>query len=365
VGNTVTKRERERESSFELLRIIAMIMIVLTHLSGTLYNNPHSAIANLEDVHGETQGYIIYLIACFGNIGNTVFFMISGYFIAKQKSTKPFRLYKVLLPSIFYAFAFLVFDILLKIDISPAFSDPITMLKYFFTTDMWYTQGYIILVLLLAPLIRPILKLKLKLMILLIVSIEIVALFLQHYAIANIGFIYSIYWGVPGVSVFLKVILYLPYVLLGMTSLTNRDQIINKIIHLRLSFLTSFFILSSVVFVLKADLSMASEISMLFGAFLFFCFFRLNIKSYAINKIAESVFGIYILHDAALSPICIYTIGSNSLVRPFINENPQLWPLIFVFAPIIFVVCMFIEFIRTKCVSLMSLIITRVIATLK
>ena len=64
---------RKRNSNFEILRIIAIIMIIMHHYavhSGFLWNNQIT-----------TNRIIINFFQMFGKLGVCLFIMISGYFL--------------------------------------------------------------------------------------------------------------------------------------------------------------------------------------------------------------------------------------------------------------------------------------------
>ena len=98
------ERERERatsplplrESNFELLRIVSMLIILLHHSvvhSGILYKvdaDPYSI-----------NSFLLALISIGGKIGVNIFFMITGYFMVTQK-VKISKILRFLLEIIFY-----------------------------------------------------------------------------------------------------------------------------------------------------------------------------------------------------------------------------------------------------------------------
>ncbi len=99
-------KTKNRQSNFELLRIIAMLMIVAHHLV----------------VHGVTQvsyssGTFVNKIFAsflqpFGQIGVALFFMISGFFLCQKEKVS---VKKVALEAAFYSFALGIAFIILLI----------------------------------------------------------------------------------------------------------------------------------------------------------------------------------------------------------------------------------------------------------
>ena len=94
-----------RESNFELLRIIAMFLIVLIHLCGY-------GISNEQYLGGMRLNKAIYAASRIsGNVGNSIFFMLTGYFLV-QSEMKLAKIKKLFFQVLFYVFiALLVFII--------------------------------------------------------------------------------------------------------------------------------------------------------------------------------------------------------------------------------------------------------------
>ena len=74
------EKKKKRNSSLELLRIIAMLMIVAAHLSqrgNWLWNNA--------DIELSFNHFLMNIIICFGQVGVAIFFTITGYFLFQSK----------------------------------------------------------------------------------------------------------------------------------------------------------------------------------------------------------------------------------------------------------------------------------------
>lgn len=89
-----------RCSNFELLRIISMLMIVVSHYFA--HSVPMSALPL-----GPTRFFSELM--CIGKIGVVIFMLISGYFLSASKSgLKASRVLKLLLQVIFYSLGFYI-----------------------------------------------------------------------------------------------------------------------------------------------------------------------------------------------------------------------------------------------------------------
>ena len=99
----VTKRKK-RASGIELLRILAMIAIIAHHFSTHV---------NWGEVT-QLNSYWITIFGSFGRIGVGIFFIITGYFLARQKNYNWKKIFNVLRPTWFYSLLFLGIFTLLK-----------------------------------------------------------------------------------------------------------------------------------------------------------------------------------------------------------------------------------------------------------
>ena len=125
---------KNRDSNIELLRIIAMIMIIAHHFElYALYN-----IYNSTDVYS----YINIIIKAMGKIGVNIFVVISGYFLIKSKFNIK-RIIKLWLQIEFYSIGImLVFKIFQKNNLTInemlKYAFPISFRKYWFASTYMY-----------------------------------------------------------------------------------------------------------------------------------------------------------------------------------------------------------------------------------
>lgn len=95
--------EKTRQSNFELLRIIAMIMIVSSHLA--CHGVQHVLDSNLAYVAYNGGTFVNKIFTSFlnpaGTVGVALFFMITGFFLCKKEKGS---IKKVALESAFYSF---------------------------------------------------------------------------------------------------------------------------------------------------------------------------------------------------------------------------------------------------------------------
>lgn len=133
----------KRNSNIELLRIIAMLMIVAYHYS--IYS------FYAEDLYSSRGKYFLDLIGNYGKTGVNLFVMISGYYLAKQKFSLK-RMLKIAGQLWFYslftlaiavlAFGYSVDRSILRLSVFPV------------TSGYYWFASYYVLLLLLSPLLN-------------------------------------------------------------------------------------------------------------------------------------------------------------------------------------------------------------------
>ena len=283
----------KRRSGIELLRIIAMFMIVAFHFTSHVQWGGDMPKLNT---------YWLELFGSFGRIGVSIFFIISGYFIATQKKHNWKKIFKILRPTWFYSILFFSIFLLLKDDkIFLSFPLSTYITKSFFpiiTNAYWFISSYIILIL-----ISPYLKKSLDVLddkeILKLIGIFFVATFIAKcfnlflsntelvimdipiaifYAI--IGYfikrvepkIKSSAWSISGILFSLLLLIISPLIihLMGYVGISLPKYLFNNIY---------------------------SPACIIFSTSIFIVFSRLNFVNKIINYISSLVFGIYLIHE--------------------------------------------------------------------
>jgi len=144
--NSIASSKRERNSSIELLRIIAMIFIVMSHSS------VHGDFPNVAS-HVLLNNYFLDWLVL-GNLGVDIFVMISGYFL----STKEFKIQSVtkLLAQVWF-FSCLCLAIYILAGNTVSFKELITAILPTIFNQYWFFTAYIVL-LILTPYINVLIK---------------------------------------------------------------------------------------------------------------------------------------------------------------------------------------------------------------
>lgn len=156
-ANKEGTRGRTRSSNFELLRIVAMLMIIAHHLS------LHGIFSNsIWDSNYVLNKIILSLFQPGGEVGVALFFMITGYFMYEREKGS---IKKIWCETYFYGVvAILIFFISKLVGFSYTYltngNAVKDIIEYLFIPQIsgiwWFVTAYIILILFL-PVINPLL----------------------------------------------------------------------------------------------------------------------------------------------------------------------------------------------------------------
>ena len=321
----------KRESNFELLRIICMLIIILSHYSvhggfdTSLIDNPFNKL--------------LIRSTGLGEVGVQCFFLISGYFMTKSC----FQLKRVVqleLQLLFYSIVFGICTYLLF----PELIDTGSLLRCFFpalTCQYWFMSVYLLLYLML-PFINFFMnhapKRLLEYCILLLGIIYIFLPTLTSYTLA----------GESTITLFLTVYLLGGYIRLYPDSFRFFR---NRKANLICALLCHLFIVFSVVFcsfvpVYPRDFFMrAQSLPLVLLSLSLFLAIKNTQLGYSriINQAAASVLGIYLIHD---NPYVRSVLWQKLLHNASYGNSPFLIVHLLVSIVLVFLVCMAIEKIR-------------------
>lgn len=333
---------KSRNSNIEILRIISIIMIIISHYT------VHNGVQNYTLPIGFNRFFLE--VSTLGNIGTIIFVLITGFYLYKSENIKLNKLIKLYLQILFYSgFIYLILVVFnletfsIKNLIKAIF--PITFKEY------WFASVYILLYIF-HPFINKFLNAlnKKEFFKFLLTSIFIFSILstitifstitvANYYANELIQFIlfYSMgaYIGKYNKNVFnnkkLNKIILLISVLILCFSVVFFDLISPKI---------SFFMISTYFFNRTSIVS----ITLAFSLFNFF----INKKeknNVFINSISALVFGVYLISDNNyIRNILWSNIFHNA---NYVNSN-LLIPHMIISVSITFIICIIIEYIR-KC----------------
>lgn len=136
-------QKSKRTTGIELLKLIAMLLIVISH-TGPYYGTTYSpSILNLRLATTDIQNLLLSFYVYLGQLGNCMFLVCSAYFLLDEDKVKANKVIRILADCLFFSLGFLVIFLVTGWEI------PTTMvLKQFFPTTFefcWFVGCYLLL----------------------------------------------------------------------------------------------------------------------------------------------------------------------------------------------------------------------------
>ncbi|AGK55742.1 acyltransferase [Bacillus sp. 1NLA3E] len=327
------KENRIRESNFELLRIISMLMVVILHF-GT---HGFSRYVNIPTFLTGINEFIYYFIRSLSIIAVNLYVLVSGYFLYKSQ----FKLKKLinlfLMTSFFSTIIYILCILLGYTDFT--FVSFIKSLFAVFFEQYWFVSLYFIMYILSPYLNRLIDHLNKKEHFnLLLILVLITTVWQFIYPIANIGV-------ASGYGLIYFLFLYLLAAYIRKYNFIMFD--FGKNVYL---ILFIFLALFNAIIIYKFNDSLGqlynynSPITLLMSYCLFLYFKQIKIKSRIINFTSVYVFGIYLIHE---HPVVREILWSKlGIIEDVISTQTNFIILKFVcFSLLIFISCWFVSLI--------------------
>lgn len=274
----------ERKSNFELLIIVLMLFIIVSHI--TMYSGKLSII-------GTTDYYITNIVRSFCMISVNTFILLSGYFGIKLKADK---LIKLDLRVVFYTWIIFVVSIILKIHEINIIKD-VLLIFPIITKQYWFITMYFVLCII-SPFLNKFLHSlsKQELKTFLIIS------FVLFYVISTFCYlvnaeqiIYDAGYGIVNFVCLYSIGHYLKNYYEDKYS--SKVYLIIYIISSLFTFLSNDIITKIMGFYFNSFISYNTVFTLLGSISLFMVFKNLTIKNIKIiNRIASKCLIVYILH---------------------------------------------------------------------
>ena len=324
-----------RNSSLELLRIVAMLMVIATHTNHRGFIFPQDSII----INRIWQ----QLLGCFGSIANGIFIMLSGYFLIHSPKLDINRILKLWIKIFFYSVVIYV----LFLCFGHATFSLKTMLKNLLPVTQnqwWFVSTYFVLYL-----IHPYINIMIKAM-----SREDCTKFIKALVIywCIIPMLTKSDFGANNTINFICMYCFAAYIRLWKPEFTGRKYIWLAVLCIAIN-LMSVIILSFTSLNWKGYFAgMMRPFTILACAYLLACFRGMNIPySKYINLLASATFGVYLIHD-------------NNFVRPFLWRtvfkdascpgNSYFIPYSIAVILTVYISCTVIELIRAKVFKTLS-----------
>lgn len=331
--------KKERNSNIEILRIIAMLFIVISHYT------VHSGI-NLTTLPLGVNRFILE-VTRFGNIGVIIFMLISGYNLIEQKSIQLKKALKLYLQILFYSVVVYLVFIMIGLE-TFSISGLIKNSLPFIFNRYWFATAYIILYLL-SPFINKFLhslsrKEHLTFLAIMLILFSIIPTFTNQNPYGN------------------QLVQFLMFYSIGAYLKKYNDNLFNKKKVNTILLISSISLLVLSVIALdflgnkmgtSKDLAYyffnrRSIISILFSVTFFNLF--VNKKPFSnkfINKIAICAFGVYLIHDNKLVKGVLWELFENT---NYFNSGKLIIHMIITII-IVYTACTIIEYIRINLVE--------------
>lgn len=317
---------RQRQSNFELLRIVSMLLIVLHHFG---YYAPDTA-------GDPIKTGVLLLLAWGGKLGVNLFILISGYMTACS-TFKARSLLRVVFETVFYSVSILFLFLIFNPTVVDSASNVVKSFIPCISSMYWFVTSYIGMVIV-SPVLRSLLK-RLsqeqlcRLLILMLVPLSVIPTFTHMDFIVN-GFVWFVY-------------LYLVAGYIRLWGIPWSRRLTFRLIALSFAVIyLSSFAISCVCGERKMPLTAMNSIFMLcLSVCVFKAVSELNIGSIAfINKMAAGSFSVYLIHENWLIRKTLWPS-----LEPIYNSPSALLLLEgLLFACMLFVICSLLDLIRQK-----------------
>lgn len=330
-----------RNSSFELLRIIAILMIISLHYSfwGNYDFTSYKKITS--------GAMFVQIVQMYGRMACSIFVLITGYFMGNSKRNSFYKkIIRLMLQLLFYSLV-----VTIAISIYEGGEDKINFLYSFFpfVFNNWYIVFYIIL-LLFVPMLNNLVqsleekKYKKMMIIMFFIWCVIPTLTLNYWKFSQIDFFIFMYL----LGAYISKYGFLPWKYnniwnLIISSVCMIIMAISVVIIDKLAIVTQNNKWLSYVYYFK---EYNTIFACLAAVFLFVFFSNIRFYNKYINWMATSILGIYLIHDQYLIRDILW---NKILPNAEYVEFPYIhWLMKIV---LVFVMCLLIEKIRAATVG--------------
>ena len=349
--NQKIKYKNERNSSFEILRIISMFFIILSHILFHTKSLPKLSAANFKRIINNRYIFL-RIISNYGQLGDIIFAMISGFFSIKRTIFHYNKFIQIVAQVYFYHYLFLYISFKLQDiykDIEPLQQKRGSYYMPLFTSlGHWFAQQYLVLLIFMPYINTGLLSLSQQqyknLVILLIMCFSIIRPLLNCLGISTNLF---------SLILFLKMTF--SYIIGGYLRICDIRRKLLIIIFGFLSFIMTidleilcdnFAIYYNtylwIIIQEEFSLGICSIYGVLSGIGFIILVKDINFYNKTINFISSSTFGIYLIHaNKNISPF-IY----NAWLRTNDYNEDYFFIKYFLKAFIIFFVCLLIDIVR-------------------
>ena len=277
------ENKKVRQSNFELLRIVCILMIISLHYFNASMGGALDT-KNIPDTH--FNYYLVRLLESFCIVGVNCFILITGYFMHKSEKIRIRKIIDLIFVLLFYNIALYILAIIFKLQNFDKESIN-AFIKTLHSGGCWFIIIYILLYIL-TPFINIVIKnINQKqfkfLIIFMIIAFSVYPTFLSNTTVKDNGY---------GIINF--IMLYLIGAYISIFGCNKRNIFIYFAIYVLMQLIT--YILSTHKLVVLGAFVYNSIFNVIGAVALFTAFSKLKIQSNIINKLAKHTLGIYIIH---------------------------------------------------------------------
>ena len=330
---TVISKISSRQSNMELLRILAMFLVVVTHVNFFSIGWPTPA-----DVDSSpTASFVRIFMESLSIVSVNVFVLISGWF-GINITLKKF--YKFVFQCLFFSIGIWLFFFFLNIRDLQWTMVLSSLLKSVFCADLWFVYAYIGL-LIMAPVLNQFIG---------YVTPRVLRRFLLCFFIFEFiyGWIFEGNGFNAGYSVFSFIGLYMlgRYLKLYPCRISQLNSRIDSLMYFGASICTAcicLLVLKLGINDIQRVFSYLSPLVILASVALLLCFSKLTFQNRAVNYIAASSFSVFLFHmHPEISPI-FSRIARDLFVNNCLGN--YLWK-VFLFVVAVYLIATFIDQLR-------------------
>jgi len=351
LNRPVQRQPRIRQSNVELLRIIAMLLIIAHHFSR------HGKF-KFEDKDLSLNRFWLQFIFIGGRISVDIYILITGYFLINSQKIKIEKLLKLILQILSYSL--LTYGIGCYFKIKEFSLDTLIMYILPISYDLWwFASNYVILYVLSPTINRFIHSLERETYRNYLILVTFIWCILPTFTL-RFYCINELIW-----FVFL-------YCLSGYFRKYSVGENLNCLtcIGMSIAFYLIIFLIVLICDIIGTKISFFASVAtyllrmnmmpiLLSAVFLFIGFLKMNISSRFINFISATTFGVYLLHD---SPVIRIALWEKLFKNKTYQESNILIPYSIGVVLVVFIVCSIVEIIRKYTIELLYLKLIRYVS---
>ena len=324
--------KKERNSSIELLKIVAIILIILSHSLPFYYiDTTHISFIDINIASLSSEKMLMVFIRFMGQIGNAIFIICTAYYLLESKKVKLKKIINMILDTTIIVLLFWLFTSRIGI----TFKKDVKIYSLFPTIygeQVWFVECYLLLYLI-HPLLNIIIR-SLKKRELLLVNVTMILM----YSVINMFYDKTFYWN--ELISFIELYFIVAYIKKYMKKYSN-----NLYFNMFNAFIFTFILYLWIIIInligIKIEyvnakmlywLNISNPFIIMIALSLFNIFKNIQLKSHIINYISSLSLFVYIITD---------NLFVREYIKPLLFDyyfyNTDIWTSISIVFALLFV----------------------------